>query len=310
MAKGSCRKAFSEEILRLARQDSRIFLIATDSRGSVTCSDFFNELPEQAAEMGIAEQNAVSVASGLSMTGRRVFICGPACFLSARAFEQVKVDVAYNAANVKIIGVSAGVSYGPLGTTHTSLHDFAGMRSMPGIGIFTPSDAVQARWLTGQLANMDGPAYMRMGRGNVENVYKSDETFKIGEAKVLRKGDDVTLIACGEMVHYALCAAGILHERGVEATVLDMFTLRPFDSTVVLNAAKTTGAIVTVEEHSIYGGLGEQTAHVLAESCPVKMRILGFPDEPYRIGTSQELFSAYGLDSKGIASAAYDLVKG
>lgn len=310
MAKGSCRKAFSDEILRLARQDSRIFLMATDSRGSVTCSDFFDELPEQAAEMGIAEQNAVSVAAGCSMTGRRVFVCGPACFLTGRAFEQVKVDVAYNAANVKIIGASAGVSYGPLGTTHTSLHDFAGMRSLPGISIFAPSDAAQARWLTARLANMDGPAYMRMGRGDVENVYEPDETFTVGEARVLRRGGDVTLIACGEMVHHALCAAALLRERGIEATVLDMFTLRPFDSAAVLQAARATGAVVTIEEHSVYGGLGEQTAHVLAESCPVKMRILGFPDEPYRIGTSHELFAAYRLHGEGIASAAYDLVKG
>ncbi|MCI6377266.1 MAG: transketolase family protein [Clostridiales bacterium] len=310
MAKESCRKAFSDEVLRRAKQDSRIFLLATDSRGSVTCADFFEELPKQAAEMGIAEQNAVSVAAGLAMTGRRAFVCGPACFLTARAFEQVKVDVAYNAANVKIIGVSAGVSYGPLGTTHTSLHDFAGMRSLPGIQILAPSDAVQTRWLTAQIASMDGPAYMRMGRGDVETVYEAGETFEIGKAKTLRIGSDVTLIACGEMVYHALCAAARLHEKGVEATVLDMFSLRPFDSDAVISAAKATGAIVTIEEHSVYGGLGEQTAHVLAENCPVKMRILGFPDKPYRIGTSRELFAVYGLDAEGIASAAYDLVKG
>ena len=260
--------------------------------------------------MGIAEQNAVSVAAGVAMTGRRTFVCGPACFLSARAFEQVKTDVAYNAANVKIIGVSAGVSYGPLGTTHTSLHDFAGMRSLPGIEIFAPSDAVQTKWLTARLASMDGPAYMRMGRGDVEAVYEAEETFEIGKAKTLRTGGDVTLIACGEMVYQALCAASLLHEKGVEATVLDMFSLRPFDSDAVISAAKATGAVVTIEEHSVYGGLGEQTAHVLTESCPVKMRLLGFPDAPYRIGTSQELFAVYGLDAKGVAASAYDLVKG
>lgn len=293
-----------------AKRDRRIFLVTTDSRGSVTCSAFFEQLPGQSAEMGIAEQNAVSVAAGLALTGRNVFVCGPACFLSARAYEQAKVDVAYNETNVKLIGVSAGVSYGPLGATHTSLHDFAGMRSLPGLRVLAPSDAVQTRKLTALLCRLDGPAYMRVGRGDVEEIYPADETFELGQAKKLRDGGDVTLVACGETVFPALRASDMLKARGVAATVLDMFCLRPFDSSAVVGAAKATGAVVTVEEHSVSGGLGEQTARTLAEACPVKMRVLGFPDEPYRIGSSEELFRVYGLDAEGIASAAYELVKG
>lgn len=308
--KASCRKAFSSELLAMAQQDDQIYMITTDSRGSATTGAFFEALPEQAVELGIAEQNAISIAAGLSMTGKNVFVCGPACFLAARSFEQIKVDVAYNASNVKIIGVSAGVSYGPLGATHTSLHDIACMRSLPGIQIFVPSDAVQTRWMTRMLARQTGPAYMRMGRGDVENIYPEGTKFEFGKAKKLREGNDVTIVACGELVAPACRAADILSEKGIRVGLLDMFMIRPFDEESVLDAAKRTGAILTVEEHSIKGGLGEQVAHLLAERWPIKMRILGFPDAPYRIGSSQELFSAYGLDAEGIASAAYELIKG
>lgn len=309
MRQTACRKAFTEELLRLARQDKTLWAVATDSRGSVTSDAFFETLPKQAVELGIAEQNAVTVAAGLALTGKNVFVCGPACFLSGRAFEQIKVDVAYNETNVKIVGVSAGVSYGPLGTTHTSLHDFACMRSLPGMEIFAPADGVQTRYITEYLAGKQGPAYLRMGRGEVEDVYLPGEVFEAGKAKRLRDGADITLIALGEMVYPAVRAADILLQEGVRATVLDMFTLRPFDHAAVISAARRTGAVVTIEEHSIHGGLGEQVAHVLAESYPTRMRILGFPDKQYRIGSSGELLAAYGLDAVGIAQAARQLMK-
>lgn len=203
MAKVSCRKAICSRILELAREDPRIYAVCTDSRGSVTIGDMARELPDQFVEAGIAEQNAVAVAAGLALTGKKVFACGPACFLAARAYEQVKVDVAYNATDVKIIGVSAGVSYGPLGCTHTSLHDFASMRSLPNIEVIAPADAVQARAVADYLVSHKGPSYVRMGRGDVEAVYREDETFEMGKAKTVREGTDVTLIACGEMVWYA-----------------------------------------------------------------------------------------------------------
>lgn len=310
MGKATCREAFTDELLRLARQDSTLWMVATDSRGSVTSGHFFETLPKQAVEMGIAEQNGISVAAGLALTGKNVFVCGPACFLSGRAFEQIKIDVAYNETNVKIVGVSAGVSYGPLGTTHTCLHDFAGMRSLPQIEIFAPADDMQTRFVTNYLAAKRGPAYIRMGRGAVENIYQSSDTFDIGKAKCLRKGSDIAIIACGEMVYPTLCAAEMLLHEGVSATVLDVFSLRPFDETAVVAAAQRTGAVLTVEEHSIFGGLGEQVSHVLAESCPTRMRILGFPDEQYRVGKPDDLFAAYGLNAIGIANAARRLIGG
>ncbi len=309
MAKVSCRKAFTQELLELAKADSSIYTMATDSRGSVTSTGFFEKLPGQSAEAGIAEQNAVAMAAGLGLMGKNVFVAGPACFLAARAYEQIKVDIAYNRTNVKIIGVSAGASYGPLGCTHTSLHDYAGMRCLPGMQIFAPSDAVQTRFLTRYLAGHEGPAYMRMGRGDVEAVYEEGETFEVGHAKQMCSGKDVTLVACGEMVWHAVQAAALLQKKGVSARVLDMFTLAPFDEGAVRKAAAETKAIVTVEEHSIFGGLGEMTAHIVAESVPVRMKLMGFPDEACRVGKQEDLLCAYGLTAAHIAGQAEALMR-
>ena len=308
MAKVSCRKAFSAALLECAKKDKNIFTIATDSRGSVTTSGFFKELPEQSVELGIAEQNAVAMGAGLALTGKNVFVTSPACFLAARAYEQVKVDVAYNNTNVKLIGVSAGVSYGPLGCTHTSLHDFASMRALPNIHVYAPADGVQTAWLIDYLASWEGPAYIRMGRGDVEEVYPEGTEFEIGKAKIAFDGSDVTIIACGEMVYPAVEAAKLLEKDGISARVIDMFCLKPFDRETIENAAKETKAIVTVEEHSVNGGLGELVAHVVAESYPRKMSVLGFPDEEYVVGKSGELFQHYGLTASNIADRAKRLL--
>ena len=288
-------------MLELARLDPSIYVITTDSRGSVTISGFAESLPDQFVEVGIAEQNAVAMAAGLAITGKNVFVAGPACFLAARAFEQIKIDVAYNKSNVKIVGVSAGVSYGPLGGTHTSLHDFAGIRALPNIFIFAPCDAVQSAFITGYLASYNGPAYMRMGRGDVHRVYGDGECFVPGNAKTVQNGSDATIIACGEMVYYAKKAAELMEARGVSVRVLDMFTIKPVDADAIISAARETKAIVTVEEHSIFGGLGEQVSHIVSEISPVRMKIMGFPDEECKIGKSSELFEYYGLTPEGIA---------
>jgi transketolase len=300
MPKVSCRKAFTSTLLKLARKDSSIYAIATDSRGSVTLSAFADALPSQFVEMGIAEQNALAFAAGLASVFRNVFVTGPACFLCARGFEQIKVDAAYNKSNVKIVGVSAGVSYGPLGGTHTTLHDFASLRALPNIQIFAPSDAVQTEAITRYLADRHGPAYMRTGRGDVEQIYGPGENFEIGRAKEVCPGKDIAIIACGELVHYAKQAAEELLKEGLRVRVLDMFTLKPFDEDAVVRAARETGRIITLEEHSVNGGLGELVTHITSEHCPVPVKILGFPDEEYKAGKSAELFAHYGLDTAGI----------
>ncbi len=299
------RMAFTRRLLELAREDQPLFAVATDSRGSVTLGDFASELPQQFVECGIAEQDAIGISAGLANAGLKPFVCGPACFYSLRSAEQVKVDVAYSHMNVKIIGVSGGVSYGALGATHHATQDIALMRAIPGIEIFLPADGAQMVKLTDYLARSGEPAYVRMGRGAVPTVYEEDAPFTPGKANRLASGQDAALIACGEMVYYALEAAKCLREKGVHVSVYDMHTIRPLDVAAVLEAAET-GLVVTVEEHHVHGGLGGAVAEVLAERKPTRMRILGLPDETLYSGTSSEVFAHYGLTGEGIATAVLE----
>lgn len=308
MAMGSCRKAFTKKLLEQAKQNKTLYAVATDSRGSVTLTDFGKELPDRLIEFGIAEQNAVAAAAGLAKTGKNVFVTGPACFLAARAYEQIKVDVGYNKTNVKIIGVSAGVSYGPLGCTHTTMHDYAAMRALPNLRILAPSDDVQTAWLTEVLCDLEGPCYVRMGRGDVERVYSENEHFDLNKAKEVCTGNDAAIIACGEMVAPAVKAAELLRERGLQVRVLDCFSIKPLDEVSVLSALRETKAVVTVEEHSTLGGLGETVAHVAVENggC-APMKLMGLPEEVI-IGKSKELFAHYGLTAEGIAKTILGLL--
>lgn len=307
--KGSCRKAFTGTLDALAYEYPDVNAVTTDARGSVTLEQFAQNHPGQFVEMGIAEQDAVSVSAGMALTGKNVFVCGPACFLTTRSLEQVKVDVAYNKTNVKVVGVSGGLSYGPLGATHTTVTDIAQIRCIFNMTVLLPADAAQTEALTRQLAQFHGPAYMRMGRGDVYDVYKKGESFTIGKAKQLRDGSDLTIIACGEMVWYAVQAAEKLAQEGIQARVLDMFTVKPIDREAVLQAAQETGRILTVEEHSVYGGLGGAVAEILCQEKPVPLKIMGLPDEDIILGNSTELFTYYGIDAEGIRKGALELLK-
>jgi len=219
----ACKEAFASTLTALAGKDPRIVVLTSDARGSVSLGGFVEACPAQFVEVGIAEQNEVGIAAGLASCGKKAFVCAPACFLSTRSLEQVKVDVAYTGTNVKVIGVSGGVSYGALGTSHHSLHDIAVMRAFHGIKVFLPCDARQTVKLTEWLAANDGPAYVRMGRGAVADVYDSDDApFEPGKANLLLDGDDLTIVACGEMVRNALDAAALLEEDGIHGRVLDM----------------------------------------------------------------------------------------
>lgn len=306
--KGSCRKAFTETLNALAYDHKELNAVTTDARGSVTLEKFAQEHPGQFVEMGIAEQDAVSVSAGMAMTGKNVFVCGPACFLTTRSLEQVKVDVAYNKTNVKVVGVSGGLSYGPLGATHTTVTDIAQIRCIFNMTVLLPCDAAQTESLTRSLAEFEGPAYMRMGRGDVYDVYEKGASFTIGKANQLRDGSDLTIIACGEMVWHALQAAETLAAQGIRARVLDMFTVKPLDREAVLRAARETRRILTVEEHSVYGGLGSAVAEVLIQENPVPMKIMGLPDEDIILGNSGDLFKYYGLDGDGICKGALELL--
>lgn len=305
----ACRKSFTETLLELAKNDDQIVAVTTDARGSVTLGDFAKELPKQFVECGIAEQNAVGISAGLAHSGKKTFVCGPACFYVARSLEQVKVDVAYSQNPVKILGVSGGVAYGALGATHHSLHDIAVLRCFPGMNICLPCDARQTEKLVKFLVDFAEPCYVRVGRAAVPDVYEDDNfEFEIGKAVTLLEGNDLTIIGAGETVYHALEAGKQLAAKGIKARVLDMSWIKPCDEEAVKKAAAETGRIITVEEHSKFGGLGAMVCEILSEN-PVPVRIIGIPDENVVHGTNKEIFHYYGMDAEGIVKAAESFLK-
>ena len=308
MEKETLRGAFSQKILEEAKKDRDIIVVCTDSRGSASLGSYPEELPEQFVEMGIAEQNSVTVSAGMAYMGKKVFTIGPASFYSMRSAEQVKVDMAYSHNNVKIIGISGGISYGALGATHHSLQDIALMRAVPNLIVEIPSDAVQMRSLVDAFLQDPTPAYIRVGRGAVPVIYPEGTKAEIGKAVRHGEGKDVGIIASGQMVWRALEAARLLEEEGIHATVLDMHTIKPMDEEAVLKLAEECGYILTVEEHSLYGGLGGAVAEVLVQNHPVPMTIMGIPDEDVPNGGDADVFEMLGMGSKGIAEKAKELI--
>jgi transketolase len=298
-------------LLEEARLNSDIFVVVTDSRGSSALDDFAKALPSQFVEAGIAEQDAVGIGAGLARSGKKVFVCGPACFHSSRSVEQVRVDAAYADLDLKIVGVSGGVAYGALGATHHSLHDVALYRSIPNMIVILPADSRQAELAARSLAHSRGPVYLRMGRNPVPEVYGAEAAaFRVGKANLLRDGRDCAIVSCGEALRYAAAAAELLAARGIGCRLLDMPTIKPLDETALLSAAEDCGAMVTVEEAYAKGGLGGAVAELLAERRPTPMRILGFPDEYLPSGSQGELFAHVGLDAEGVAKSVEAFVSG
>lgn len=309
MKKGlSCREAFTHELTRLGKENPDIVALTSDAKGSTSLGVFVEALPEQFVEIGIAEQNEIGMAAGLAAVGKRPYVCAPASFMSARSLEQIKVDVAYSRTNVKILAVSGGISYGALGFSHHATHDIAVMRAIQGIQVVLPCDEVQTVALLQELEKKDLPAYIRVGKAAMPLVYEPGTSFEIGKAKTVRQGNDMAIIACGEMVYPAVEAAERLASEGINARVVDMHTLQPFDEEAVIEAAKT-GAIVTLEEHNINGGLGGAVAQTVVRNTPVPMRMLALPHEDIIAGPSPEVFRHYGLDASGVCSAAKELLK-
>ena len=309
MEKETLRGAFSKKILEEAKKDRNIIVTATDSRGSAQLGTYPEELPHQFIEMGIAEQNAVTVSAGMASAGKKVYVIGPASFYSMRSVEQIKVDLAYSHNNVKVIGISGGLSYGALGATHHSLQDIAVMRAIPGLIVELPSDANQMRKITEEMLKTDDPAYIRVGRGEVPVIYDAHREFQIGKAVRWFDGTDAAVISCGQMVYRALDAARILEQEGIHVTVLDMHTIKPLDENAVLETAEKCGCILTVEEASIYGGLGGAVTEVIAQNHPVPVDIAGIPDENVPNGEDNDVFRYYHLDDAGIAERVRKLIK-
>ena len=304
-----CRDAFAQALEDVALRDPRICAVVNDSVGSSKIADFAKRFPERLVNVGIAEQTMVGLAAGLANAGKIPFVCAASCFLTGRALEQIKADVAYSNANVKLCGMSPGMAYGELGPTHHSIEDLAWTRVIANLTVIVPADPIETDQALRVAAELQGPVFLRISRMPVPVVHDDQYQFTIGRASRLRSGNDVTLITNGTLVSRALEAAELLAGAGIYARVLNMSTVRPIDREAIIAAAEETGRIVTVEEHSIYGGLGSAVAEVVCTTVPVPMRILGVPGVFAPTGSVTWLLEHFNLTPAGIRDAALELVE-
>jgi transketolase len=305
-----CREAFSDTLLEMASRDERIVAVVNDSVSSTRLKSFRAQFPGRFVNVGIAEQNMVGVSAGLANGGKIPFACGASCFLTGRALEQVKVDLGYSFRNVKLCGMSSGVAYGELGPTHHSIEDLAWTRAIAGMTVIVPADSVETRQAMAAVAEYDGPVFLRLSRMPVPDVHGDDYRFAIGKAVVLREGSDVSILATGVMVCRALDAAERLGKKGISSRVLNVSTIQPLDREAVLACVASTRGIVTVEEHSVRGGLGSAVAEmVVTAPKPVRMKILGIPGVFAPTGSAEFLLDHFGLNVDGICAAAEELAK-
>ena len=303
-----CRQTFVDTLIELAEADQRIVAVCNDSVGSSNLGAFAKAFPDRLINVGIAEQNMVGVAAGLANGGFVPFVCAAGPFLSGRATEQIKADLAYSNFPAILCAMSPGISYGELGPTHHSIEDFAWMRAISNLVVMAPADPRQTRDAMHWAAKAGKPTYMRVARFKIPSVTPDDQFFTMGKANRLREGQDVTLIDIGTMVSRALEAADLLAGEGIQARVLNMSTIKPLDVDAVVAAARETRGIVTAEEGIIYGGLGSAVAEVTAQQCPVRMRLLGIPGFA-PTGSTAFLLGHFGLTADGIAAAARELMK-
>ena len=305
------REAYGKALAEIAGTDEKIVCFDADLAGA-TMSKFFRDAhPDRFFDMGIAEANMQDVAAGMATCGYKPFTHTFAMFAAGRSYEQVRNSIGYPHLNVKVIGSHGGLSVGEDGATHQCIEDFALMRAIPGMTVLCPCDAHEMREAVRALVDFEGPAYMRLGRLPIETVTDSikDYKFEIGKAALLRDGTDVTIAANGIMVQEALKAADLLEKNGISARILDMHTVKPLDEEAIMKAAKETGAIVTTEEHTIIGGLGEAVASFCAENCPVPVVRHGVNDEFGRSGKAADVLKAYGLTSEVLAKKAMDAIE-
>jgi len=302
-----CRVAFAQTLTEIAGEDARVVAVVNDSVGSSNLKTFRERFPHRLVNVGIAEQNMVGVASGLANAGLLPFVCGASCFLTARALEQIKADLAYSDRDVKLCGMSSGLAYGELGPTHHSIEDLAWTRAIAGLTVIVPADAVETAQAVRFAAHAPGPFFIRLSRLPVPDVHDATYQFSAGRAAELRAGTDVTTIANGVLVHHALGAAGMLADEGISAAVVNMASVRPIDRDAIVRAARR-GPIVTLEEHTVVGGLGSAVAEVVVETCPVPMKMLGVPGVFAPTGSAEFLIEHFGLTAAGVAAAARTLL--
>ncbi|HEX4343502.1 MAG TPA: transketolase C-terminal domain-containing protein [Verrucomicrobiae bacterium] len=300
---------FAATLEELAKANPNIVAVTSDSRGSGKLGPFAKALPKQLVEVGIAEQNLVGITAGLAACGKKSFGVSPSCFLTARSLEQIKNDICYSDVPSVLVGISSGVSYGALGTTHHSLHDLAVLRAINNVTILVPTDNFEARHAIQFAAKATKPVFVRFGKAAMYTLHKSETKFETGKAITLHEGTDVAFIATGETVVHALLAAGHLAERGIKARVLSLHTIKPLDTEAILKAGRECRAVITVEEHMVNGGLGEACASTLMQAgVNVPFKIVGFPDEETVPGAQADIFRHYGISMEGLSETAIDLL--
>jgi transketolase len=300
---------FAATLEELAKANPNIIAVTSDSRGSGKLAPFGKALPKQIVEVGIAEQNLVGITAGLAACGKKPFGVSPSCFLTARALEQIKNDICYSDVPAVLVGISSGVSYGALGTTHHSLHDLAVLRAINNLTVIVPADNFESRHAILAAVKATKPVFIRFGKAAMFNLHQPDAIFEVGKAITLREGNDIAFIATGETVVHALLAAGQLAEHGLQARVISMHCIKPLDTETILKAGHECRAIVTVEEHMVHGGLGEACASMLLQAGVGKpFRIVGFPDEETVPGAQADIFRHYGISMEGLAAAAAKLL--
>ena len=286
------KQVICDVLLERAAKDKDIIALCSDSRGSASFTKFAEELPKQFVEIGIAEQNLVSISAGLAKCGKKPYAASPACFLSTRSYEQCKVDVAYSDTNVKLIGISGGISYGALGMSHHSVQDIAAMSAIPNMRVYIPSDRLQTECLMRELVTDEKPAYIRVGRNAVDDVYEEGNVpFEMDKAVVINEGSD------------------ILNKQGISVAVIDMYCIKPLDEKTLLKVAYDVNIIITIEEHAPFGGLGSMVSQVISRECPKTVINMSLPDSPVVTGTSSEVFEYYGLTANGIVAKVDEIMK-
>ncbi len=302
------REAYGKTLARIGADNKNIVVLDADLSKSTKTADFKAVFPERFFNVGIAEQNLAGVAAGLSTAGKVPFISTFAMFAAGRAFEIIRNSICYPKLNVKVCATHAGLTVGPDGASHQAIEDIALMRAIPNMVVLNPADAVSTERIIEAASKYDGPVYVRLGRAGVPVIYDENTVIEIGKANTVKEGTDLTIIATGIMVAEAIDAAEVLEKDGVSVRVMDMHTIKPLDEAVVIKAAKETKAIITVEEHSIIGGLGSAVAEVLVENAPTKMKRIGVKDVFGESGSPDELLVKYGLKASNIVEAAKTLI--
>jgi transketolase len=284
-------------------------VLTGDLSESTRANKFEEKFPERFIECGVAEQNMMGIAAGLALSGKVPFVSSYAVFVPGRSWDQLRVSVCYSKANVKIAGAHSGISVGPDGATHQALEDIASVRVLPNIVVIVPCDCLETKKATIAAGEHKGPVYFRFTREKTPVITTPETPFKIGEAEVFKEGSDVTIVACGPLVYQALVAAKELEKEGINAEVINNHTIKPIDKLTLASSAKKTGAVVTVEEHQINGGLGGAVAEVLAENYPVPMERIGMPDTFGESGAPEELLEKYGMSVEKIKEAVNSVIK-